>query len=184
MTRETTTGSRRVSRGSVSTIAHFCCFGWYPTCETWTVGAAVKPGIAWGVTSHSTAPFVAPFATSERTTNQPLLCWPRPSTSSRPPPLTSSIAIRWLSDSGAMTSRFPVASGAIWYSPFASSVPGPFGWRGKMPACVSVAKDFPKRIPGNSSRLKPTRPTHSSGSGCSRSTRMRKAFPSGRTRTV
>ena len=83
-----------------------------------------------------------------------------------------------------MTSRLPVASGAIWYSPFASSVPGPLAWRGKMPVCVSVANVFPKRIPGNSSRLKPTLPTHSSGSGCSRSTRMRNARPSGRTRTV
>ena len=133
--RETTTGSRRVSRGVrlddrplllLRVVARPARPGrWGPT---------VQPGIACGVTSHSTAPFVAPFATSERTTNQPLLCWPRPSTSSSPPPVTSSMVMRWRSDSGAMTSRFPVASGAIWYSPFASRVPGPLAWRGKMPA--------------------------------------------------
>ena len=74
-----------------------------------------------------------------------------------------------------MTSRFPRASGAIWYSPFASFVPGPSACRGKMPVVVSVAKVFPNRIPGKSSMLKPTWPIHSSGSGSSRSTRMRKA---------
>ena len=58
-------------------------------------GSDFQPGIACGATSHSMAPFVAPAGTSERATNQPLLCCARPSRSTISPPRTASIVMRW-----------------------------------------------------------------------------------------
>src|ERR1017187_1467912 len=107
--------------------------------------------MACGVMTHSIAPLVAPAATSDRTTNQPLLRLERASSSSRSP-VFDSISMRWPSVSGAMEIRGPVASGSGCTSLELSRVSGPFACRGKMPDVLPRYQLLPKRSLGKSSK--------------------------------
>src|SRR5689334_16460235 len=69
--------------------------------------------MACGETSHSMALVVAPFGTSERTTNQPFVCLARPSISCNWSPFRFSMTIVCRSASGTTVSLLPRAIGAI-----------------------------------------------------------------------